>query len=152
MANTYNQALIFWRDVNNKTASSFWTIQRQTDSVPGDLIALASAAQACSNAAIVAVQYQTTHLFTSVPVAADYRTVWDRCNMQGRIGATGVYTHYDLVAPRVEIFKPDHTTLDLTNPDVAALVTAMEGTLGDAAGNPLTVIKRGRRQWAGPNS
>lgn len=150
MAATYNQVLIFYRDFNNRTATNFWTVQDQSDAVPAPLVLLAEKVQACSQAAVVAVQWQTTHYFVSAPVNMPYPTVFDRCNMLGRIAPSGVYTHYDLVAPKQSIFLPDNKTLDLANPDVGAMIAQMQATIGSPSGDPLAAIRRGTRQWAGP--
>ncbi|MBC7790867.1 MAG: hypothetical protein H7Z74_13040 [Anaerolineae bacterium] len=147
MPTVHNQVLIHYLDNAGKTATTFWTLADQGSAVPGDLSGLAYAVQACSQSAVTAVQLQTTLQIGGTPAGDPYSSVQDRVHMIGRIGQ--IYPHYDIIAPSQGILLPDNKTLDLENPAVMALVAAMLATLGNSSGDPLELIKRGTRQWAG---
>jgi hypothetical protein len=69
--------------------------------------------------------------------------------MLGTVGASD-YAHYDLIAPRDDIFKADGVTLDLGTTRVSEMIAAMTAVIGNPQGATLSAIRRGRRQWAGP--
>lgn len=148
MSSTFNQVLLHFHDQNMEEAGNFWTTADQTDSVPAGLITLATKVQACSRAALVAVQWQTTHYFTATPSALPFGNRRDRCHMLGTVG-TSEYPHYDLIAPKDDIFLADGRTLNLADSRVSQMTAAMQAVLGNPEGAALTQIRRGRRQWSG---
>lgn len=129
-------------------ATSFWTAQDQTAGGASAYSDLADAAQAVSEAAIVAVQFQQTLLLSATPGDGPYCTVFDRCNTLTSIPTSGAPVTFGLVAPKQEIFLPDHKTLDLENDDVITLQDEMMAALGDRLGNAQGPFRRGYRTRA----
>lgn len=146
MGSQRNTVLIHYLDSSGRSATNFFTLQDQSDAVPAALKTLADKIQACSSLKVTSVQLQTTSIRAPAFTAGPYSTVMDRVNMLGQVGANTV--GYDLVGPRATILQPDGKRLDLDHADVIALVNAMKAVIGNGAGDALTSIKRGTRQWA----
>jgi hypothetical protein len=144
----YNQCILNWLDKNGATAASFWTTQDQGAGGAGAYSALAAAAQACSDAAIIGIQLQTTVQLATMPGDGPYCTVFDRAALLARIPATGTPTRQEIVGPKSSIFLPDLVTVDLTNANVLALQSQIEALVGDKSGNPQGPYYRGLRRQA----
>ena len=148
MGAAYNQIVMQYVDANGKPATTFWTSVDQGTGGASAYTTLAAKAQAVSDAAITAVQFQTTVLLDGSAGDGPYNTVTDRCQILMRIPATGAPLTLGLVAPKSEIFLPDNVTLDLTNTDIIALEAAMMTLVGDKMGNAMGPIRRGYRTEA----
>jgi hypothetical protein len=145
----YNQVLIHWEDANGGTATSFTPTQDQSDDGAAAYAALAAAAQACCDASIVAVQFQSTLLLSRTPTEGPYQTVWDRGVLSGRNSVTNRSQRNILVGPKEGILLPGHVYIDLTNPDVLAFQSEVQAVLGNSAGDPRGPFYRGVRLEAG---
>ena len=148
MSIMYNQLLIHWRDVNGGTATSFLPTQDQSDDGAAAYAGLADAMQDCCNAAIVAIQYQSTLLIPAEPTEGPYQTVWDRGVLFGRNSVTNKAQRNVLVGPIADIFLPGNIRIDLTNPLVMAVQGQLQALIGNAVGNPCGPFYRGIRQQA----
>lgn len=148
MADIYNQVIFNWVDANGKTGRNFLTTQDQDAGGASGYASLAAAAQACCDAALVAVQFQTTLVIASAPASGAYGTVWDRAVFGGRNSITNAYQKNALVGPKTTIFLPDTITVDLTNSDVIAFQTELQAVIGDQLGNPAGPFLKGWRDKA----
>lgn len=152
MSAIFNQVLFHWRDVNGLTAVSFASTQ---DQLPGGAAAyapLAAAAQNCSDAALVAVQFQCTLVIEATPGDGPYCTVYDRAVMFDKNVGTNVLQRQAIVGPKPGIFLPGNIKVDLANSDVIAFRGQVQALLGDANGNPCGPFIRGKRQTSQPAS
>jgi hypothetical protein len=148
MAAAYNQIIIHYRDINGQECQSFWSSVDQTEGPASDYVELADKVQACTDAAVIAVQFQSTVLLEATPADGDYPTVMDRCMTLSRRTATTAPITLQLVAPKASIFEADTETLDLTNADIVALQALMVTLVGDTSGNPIGPWKKGVREMA----
>lgn len=148
MASAYNQIIIHYRDKDDKECQSFWSSVDQEEGGAADYVELAAKVQACTDAAVIAVQFQTTVLIEATASDGDYPTVMDRCMTLSKIVATGRPNTLQLVAPKASLFLPDTITMDLSNPDLIALSELMQELVGDTDGNPMGPFRRGVRQMA----
>jgi len=135
-------------DNAGKTACSFLTTQDQSSGGAGAYGALATALQACSDAALVAIQFQTTVVLSATPASGDYPSVFDKAVILAPITGESRSTRLEIPGPKSEIFQPNHVVVDLSNPLVLALQSECEAVLGDADGHPWGPFKRGTRQRA----
>lgn len=149
MADIYNIVLMHWVDQGGKTCTSFYTTQNQGAGGTGAYAALASALQACSDAALVAIQFQTTAHLTAAPTTGPYKSVYDRALGMSHIVVGGNGYKWSIPAPKAAIFQGDTKTLDLSNPQVMALDTAMQAVLGNSLGDAVGPISYGARGRAG---
>lgn len=148
MAYIYNYALFHWQDSNGKPGVSFLVTQDQGAGGAGTYTALSDAAQACCDAAIVAVQFCTTVMVAATPTAGDYGTVWDRAALIGRNTVTNASQRSVLVGPKADIFRADRITVNLADSRVIAFQNEVVALLGDSMGNPCGPFIRGTRQKA----
>lgn len=146
----FNQVLLHWRDKNDKTAVQFIPTQDQDPGAAAGFASLATAMQACSDAALVAVQFQCTYVISAVPGDGPYCTVYDRAVMFDKNSVTNVTQRQAIVGPKASIFLPGNQKVDLTNSSILALQTQAMDFLGDQDGNPIGSFLRGKRQEAGP--
>lgn len=147
----YNQLIVTFLDKNGGMADTFWTTQDQSSSPGSGLVAVASAAQACSDAAVIGVQFQSTLRIDATPGDGPYCTVFDRARLLSRITATGRPARQEIIAPKASLFLGDLVTVDLTNVDIMALNVQLMGKIGDKSGNPQGPITRGLRASAKVN-
>lgn len=148
MAAFYNQVILTWRDHNGKEASAFLSTQDQNVGGAAAYAALADAFDACADAKVAVVQFQTTLIRAAAPVAGVYSTVWDRGVLFDRNPTSKRYQRQSIVGPKASIFRADNITIDLSNPNVVALQGACQAVLGDSAGNVIGPFARGERQKA----
>lgn len=115
---------------------------------PAGLGTYEAAVQACANAVL---QFATSGIPTisgATPGSGQYDLVSDTAVL---VFATAPGSDLKVVipAPLGSIFGPSSNVVDPTNPLVAALIAAVVGTLGDAAGNAATAyisgVKSSRR-------
>lgn len=152
MSALYNQVLIHYLDKNGKTAVSFMATQNQLPGGAAAYAPLASAFQACSDAAVVAVQFQSTLLIAATPGDGPYCTVFDRGVCFDRNSVTNVQQRQAIVGPKSSLFLPGNININLANTDVLALQSEVQALLGDAVGNPCGAFQRAVRQEAKPAS
>lgn len=148
MSHIYNQALIHYVDRNGRTACAFLTTQDQSAGGAGAYSPVAAALQACSDAAIIAVQFQTTIVISATPSEGDYDSVLDKAVILVPISGEARSTRLEIPAPKSTIFRADHVTVDLENDDIIALDSECQAVLGDSDGHPWGPFKRGNRQRA----
>lgn len=148
VAYIYNYALLHWQDSNGKPGVSFLVTQDQGAGGAGTYTALSDAAQACCDAAIIAVQFTTTVLVEATPTEGAYGTVWDRATLIGRNSVTNAAQRSVLVGPKENIFRADRITVDLTDSRVIAFQDQVQALLGDSMGNACGPFIRGVRQKA----
>jgi hypothetical protein len=148
VAYIYNYALFHWKDSNGMPGVSFLVTQDQGAGGAGAYTPLSDAAQACCDAAIIAVQFCTTVLVEATPTEGDYGTVWDRAALIGRNTITNKSQRSVLVGPKADIFLPDRITVDLTDSRVIDFNLQVQALLGDSLGNPCGPFIRGVRSKA----
>jgi hypothetical protein len=148
MSHLYNQALIHYVDRNGRTSCAFLTTQDQGEGGAGAYADVAAALQACSDAAIIAIQFQTTVLVSATPSTGDYDSVLDKAVILVPISGEARSTRLEIPAPKSSIFRADHVTVDLANADVIALDAECQAVLGDSDGHPWGPFRRGTRQRA----
>jgi hypothetical protein len=148
MAAAYNQVIIHYLDIDGRTCQTFWSTQDQTEGGAADYVDLADKVQACTDAAVIAVQYQSTVLIDATPADGDYPTVYDRAATLSKILSTNAPNTLQLVAPTSALFLPDTITLDLSNTDLIALQTEMMAKIGSPQGAAMGPIRRGYRTQA----
>ena len=151
MSTIYNQVIGDWIDVNGKTATSFMTTIDQSSTGVAAYAALAAAIQACCDANLTAIQFQTTLVLGGSANAGPYATAVDRAALMGAIATTNAAYRLSLVGPKAAIFAPTNAIVDLSNPLVMALDAAQQAVLGDKNGNHNGPFKRGVRQMARGN-
>lgn len=152
MSAIYNQLLMHYRDASGKEATSYLTTQDQSDEGTAPYVALAVALQNCSDCAVTAIQLQTTLLAVGATTDGAYNTVFDRGVLFGTITGTGQPTRLPIVGPKESIFQAGHALIDMSNPDVVALVAEALAVLGSRDGVPVASYTRGRRQEAKPTA
>lgn len=148
MAAAYNQVIIHYLDIDGRTCQTFWSTQDQTEGGASAYVDLAAAAQACTDAAVIAVQYQSTVLLEATPADGDYPTVYDRAATLSKILSTNAPNTLQLVAPKSTLFLADTITLDLTNADLIALQTEMMSKVGSPQGAAMGPFRKGYRTQA----
>lgn len=148
MAAAYNQIIIHYRDESGKECQSFWSAVDQSEGPAADYVELAAKAQAITDCAVIAVQFQSTVLIEATPTDGPYNTVVDRCMILSNIPETSKPITLQFVGPKASIFLPGALKLDTSNADVVALQTKMMELVGDTSGNPMGVIRRGYREQA----
>jgi|SRR5215472_5775692 len=109
---------------------------------PAGLAAYEAAIQACSNAVL---QFSTNGIPTisgATPATGQYDLVQDLAVL---IFATvpGATVRVTIPAPLATNFGPSSNVVDPTDPNVAALIAAVIGTLGDVNGNVVTAYVSG---------
>ena len=147
----YNQVIGDWIDSDGRTATSFMTTVDQTAAGTGPYAALAAAIQACCDAHLTAIQFQTTLILAGAPSPGPYGTAVDRAVFLGNITTTNRPYRLSLVGPKASIFLPDNQIVNLADPLVQALDGAQIAVLGDTSGNANLPFKRGTRQMASGN-
>lgn len=148
MAAAYNQVIIHYRDESGKECQTFWSTVDQGAGGASAYTGLAAAAQAISDCAVIAVQFQTTVLIEATPTSGPYNTVTDRAMILSKIGSTGKPLTLQFVGPKASIFQSDTLKLDLTNADVIALEALMMSLIGDVQGHAMGPIRKGYREQA----
>ena len=148
MALFYNQVLMQWRDENNKSSTNFMTTLEQGEGSTGDYSALADAFQACSDALLECIQFQTTLIRTGDPISGDYPTVWDRAVLLARITTTNQPTRVEIPAPKSSILQADNSLVNLSSPLIIDLQDQCMAVLGDPSGHAMGPFRRGVRQNA----
>jgi len=109
---------------------------------PAGLATYEAAIQACSNGVLQFSTNGIPTISTASPAVGQYDLVQDLAVL---IFATvpGSTVRVTIPAPQASIFGPSSNVVDPANPTVAALITAVIGTLGDAAGNAVTAYVSG---------
>lgn len=147
----YNQVIGDWIDEDGRTATSFMTTVDQTVGGAAAYGALAAAMQACCDANLTAIQFQTTLVLGGAPTSGAYSTCVDRAVFLGNVMTTNRPYRLSLVGPKESIFQVNNSLVDLSNPLVVALEAASIAVLGDTTGNSNGPFKRGTRQMASGN-
>jgi len=88
VAAAYNQIIIHYRDESGKECQSFWSAVDQSEGPAADYVELAAKAQAITDCAVIAVQFQSTVLIEATPTDGPYNTVVDRCMILSNIPET----------------------------------------------------------------
>ena len=146
MGSMFNQVILHWIDKNGAQLATVWPTIDQSDTVPGPCIDLMFAAQNCSVARIIGVQYVTSRVIGGEGENGPYPTVYDRAMLIGRTAKTT--RQLIIPAPEIAIFDSDNETVDMQNTDVEAFVAAVESCCGAPSGSPIVSVPRGRRQIA----
>lgn len=122
-----DRAGVIWLDFNGVT--------RQTiiQSLAG-AAAIWTAAQACSLAQIQATWESPLGPAVGTQINGNYQSNKMSATLQFQTAA-GSIVRLTLPAPNRVVFMPDGTTIDPTNPNIAALIAACIGSLSDGAGN-----------------
>lgn len=141
----YNQVLMQWRDENGKYSTNFMTTLDQGSGGAGTYSPLAATMQACSDALLECIQFQTTILQVGTPEGGPYPTVWDRAVLLARIDGTNAPTRIEIPAPKAAILQEDTSLVNLEAPEIVALQSACIAVLGDPLGNPMGPFRRGIR-------
>lgn len=149
MANQLNQVLIFWLDKNGRQCTTFWTTQNQTSGGAGAYTALAAASQNVSAAAVVGFQFQQTVYLTATATTGPYQSVLDKAYLLTKLEGLSGTVRYAIPAPLDTIFLPGNEIVDLSNPNVSALLTEMQAVLSDGVGHNVSSFKRGWRARSG---
>jgi hypothetical protein len=110
----------------------------------GGLGALEAAIQAATNSNLMFATFGLPTVGTTTPSDSDYPLVNDLAlfNFQTTPGSGVQLT---IPAPRISMFGPQLTVIDPTATLSAAVIAAVIGTLGDAAGNPVTAFISGSK-------
>jgi len=145
MAAIYNQVLIHYVDKNGRPATNFWTTVDQDEGGAAGYLTLAAAAQAISDAAVVAVQYQQTVVLEATPSDGDYPSVLDRAEFLSHIETSRQRSNIVIPAPKSEIFTAGHEIVDMSNSLVIALSDEVTTLLGDTQGHSNGPLEYGRR-------
>lgn len=127
------------------------TTQAQDAGGTSPYLSLAAALQAASDAAIVAVQRQTTYMYGGSAGSGPYKSVFDRGVLFSTIVGTGVQARVPIVAPKSSIFDAGTKKIVLTNPLIVAIQTQAMALLGDDTGHAIGPFTRGVRQRAKGN-
>jgi hypothetical protein len=140
----YNQVLVFTRDVNGRNAVNFLSALDQSALVNTLVDNLVTAYQAVSAANVFAAQFQATKLYTGATTPSAYDTTLDRANLV--VQAVGATTRVGIVAPLPAIFMSNNYTVDLSNTQVAAFISALEAVAGvGPTAAMITGIRKGYR-------
>lgn len=128
---------VIWVDAQGKTRQ---TLLRGS----ATLLTVMSSVKSVSNADVLG-DFEGTETIngTPVPVAAAYATVNDFAVLTYETGA-GTLVYITVPAPLSSIFLADGETVDATA--IAALTTAVVGTVTDASGNAVTAFVAGVRR------
>jgi hypothetical protein len=148
MPSVYNQCIVQWVDASGRPATSFWTTIDQTEGGAGAYGDVAAAAQDLADAAVVAVQFQSTLMVNNTPVTGDYQSCLDRAVILANIQTSNAPTRFEIPGPKADIFLPDHELVDMSDPRVVAFNAACSAVLGDTSGNAVGLFKRGIRARA----
>jgi len=140
-----NQVLMQWVDERGVHSTNFLVTLDQAAGGAGAYTGLANALQACSDALLEAIQFQTTIIRVGTPENGPYPTVYDRAVMQARIQTTGQPTRVEIPAPKPAILQADNSLVNLAAPEIVALETQCMTLLGDAAGHAMGPFYRGIR-------
>lgn len=149
MADIYNLVMMHWIDHNGKECTSFYTTQNQTAGGTGAYAGLGTALQDCSDAGLVAIQFQTTLQIGNAPVTGPYQSVYDRAAGMSHILTSGNPFRWSIPAPKAAIFESDTKTLKLSSAQIIALDTEMQAVLGNSSGTGVGPIAYGNRTRAG---
>lgn len=147
----FNQVIGDWIDVDGRTATSFMTTIDQSNGGAAAYVSLANAIQACCDARLTAIQFQTTVVLGGAAAGGAYATAVDRAVFLGNVNVTNRPYRLSLVGPKASIFQANNSLVDLSNPLVTALNVAQMAVLGDTSGNANGAFKRGTRQMAAGN-
>lgn len=147
MATALRQSTV-WRDVKGNTAAVRYYVA--SSGTPASQQTAANAVAAAIIPVTNAALQSASGLLTSVagPVvygtAAQFATVEDKAVLTFS-AADGTLHRYKIPAPKIDIFEVDQETVDNSQTDLAALVTAILANVHTADGAALTLFIAGVR-------
>lgn len=144
-----NYLMMTFQDTKGRHITMLLTTQDQSELDTSPYDSLISAAQAVTDCGLIAVQFVKTKHYSNVGVVGPYSSDRDRARLQARC-ADQTPKWVDIPGPKEGIFDTTHQRVVMSNPDIASLVAALEGVIGNASGSPVVAVERGNRQLINP--